>query len=183
MLEQVANMMVMRPYPGYEGEFFSMPCRNIVPKPAQKPHPPLWVAGKPELAARLGMGCLGFNVVGGHQAKVMVDRYYDTLIEECVPIGHGVNPQIGVLTTMHCNEDADINTIWDRTCGSSDTRLRSTTSTVWSGPGAATHGQSSSRSRSDARHRRRSDDRDRDTRMRSTFISGRCRTPASTRCS
>ena len=108
VLEQVANMMVMTPYPGYEGEFFSMPCRNILPKPAQKPHPPLWVAGKPELAARLGMGCLGFNVVGGHQAKVMVDRYYDTLIEECVPIGHDVNPQMSVLATMHCNEDGDV---------------------------------------------------------------------------
>ena len=28
----------------YEGEFWSMPPRTIVPKPYQKPHPPLWVA-------------------------------------------------------------------------------------------------------------------------------------------
>src|ERR1700722_7954727 len=32
------------PYPGYEGKYFSMPERNIVPKPQQKPHPPVWVA-------------------------------------------------------------------------------------------------------------------------------------------
>ena len=100
-------MMVMTPYPGYDGEFFSMPCRNIVPKPAQKPHPPLWVAGKPDVAARYGMGCLGFNVVGGKQAKVMVDQYYRTLAEECVPIGHAVNPNIAVLATLHCHRDAD----------------------------------------------------------------------------
>ncbi|MFQ5418034.1 MAG: LLM class flavin-dependent oxidoreductase, partial [Myxococcota bacterium] len=43
-LEQIANMMVMDPYPGFEGKHFSMPCRNVVPKPVQKPHPPLWVA-------------------------------------------------------------------------------------------------------------------------------------------
>ena len=107
-VEQICNMMAMTPYPGYDGEFFSMPCRNIVPKPAQRPHPPLWVAGKPDVAARHGMGCLGFNVVGGHQAKVMVDQYYRTLAEECVPIGHTVNPNIAVLATLHCHRDPDV---------------------------------------------------------------------------
>jgi alkanesulfonate monooxygenase SsuD/methylene tetrahydromethanopterin reductase-like flavin-dependent oxidoreductase (luciferase family) len=107
-LEQTCNMMTMSPYPGYEVEFFSIPCRNIVPKPAQKPHPPLWVAGKPDVAAQLGMGCLGFNVVGGKQAKVMVDQYYRSLTEQCVPIGHAVNANIAVLATMHCHEDAEV---------------------------------------------------------------------------
>ena len=54
------------------------------------------------------MGCLGFNVVGGHQAKVMVDLYYRTLAEECVPIGHTVNPNIAVLATLHCDRDPDV---------------------------------------------------------------------------
>jgi alkanesulfonate monooxygenase SsuD/methylene tetrahydromethanopterin reductase-like flavin-dependent oxidoreductase (luciferase family) len=107
-VEQTCNMMTMTPYPGYEGEFFSLPCRNIVPKPAQKPHPPLWVAGKPDLAAELGMGCLGFNVVGGRQAKVMVDQYYQTLADRCVPIGHAVNANIAVLATMHCHPDPEV---------------------------------------------------------------------------
>jgi alkanesulfonate monooxygenase SsuD/methylene tetrahydromethanopterin reductase-like flavin-dependent oxidoreductase (luciferase family) len=107
-LEQICNMMVMTPYPGFEGEHFSMPCRNVVPKPAQKPHPPLWVAGKPDLAAQLGMGCLGFNAVGGRQAKVMVDQYYTTLQQNCVPIGHRVNPNMSVLAQMHCNRDGDV---------------------------------------------------------------------------
>ena len=84
-----------------------MPCRNIVPKPARS-RIPLWVAGKPDVAARYGMGCLGFNVVGGRQAKIMVDQYYDTLTEDCVPIGHAVNANIGVLATLHCHEDADV---------------------------------------------------------------------------
>ena len=33
--EQIANMMVLDPYPGYESETFSMPCRNVIPKPRQ----------------------------------------------------------------------------------------------------------------------------------------------------
>jgi len=32
-LEQVANMMVMEPYPGFTGKYFSMPPRNVLPKP------------------------------------------------------------------------------------------------------------------------------------------------------
>src|SRR5881394_587990 len=43
-VEKCLNMMVMNPYPGFKGEYFEMPCRNIVPKPVQKPHPPVWVA-------------------------------------------------------------------------------------------------------------------------------------------
>src|ERR1700687_1482322 len=38
-LEQCRNMMLMAPYPGFQGEFFSIPSRNVVPKPLQKPHP------------------------------------------------------------------------------------------------------------------------------------------------
>ncbi len=37
-------MMAMNSYSGFDAEFISMPCRNIVPKPLQKPQPPLWVA-------------------------------------------------------------------------------------------------------------------------------------------
>jgi len=33
--EQIANMMVMTPYPGYEGRSFRMPCRNVLPKPVK----------------------------------------------------------------------------------------------------------------------------------------------------
>jgi len=42
--EQAANMLTMRPYPGFRGRWFDMPCRNLVPKPVQKPHPPMWIA-------------------------------------------------------------------------------------------------------------------------------------------
>jgi alkanesulfonate monooxygenase SsuD/methylene tetrahydromethanopterin reductase-like flavin-dependent oxidoreductase (luciferase family) len=94
-IEQVANMMAMDPYPGYEGRFFSMPCRNVVPKPIQKPHPPLWVACSNRetihLAARLGVGALTFAFVDPAEARKWVSEYREILETECVPIGHAVN--------------------------------------------------------------------------------------------
>ena len=53
-------MLVEEPFAGFEGEFIQMPPRNVVPKPLQKPHPPLWVACTRretiQLAARAGSG-------------------------------------------------------------------------------------------------------------------------------
>ena len=74
-VEQCANMMAMDPYPGFKGEFFAMPCRNVVPKPLQKPHPPLWVACSNretiKLAARCGIGALTFAFVDPARGAAM----------------------------------------------------------------------------------------------------------------
>jgi alkanesulfonate monooxygenase SsuD/methylene tetrahydromethanopterin reductase-like flavin-dependent oxidoreductase (luciferase family) len=108
--EQAANMLAMRPYPGYRGTYFDMPCRNLVPKSAQKPHPPLWVAcSKRETihrAARAGMGALTFAFIEPEMAAKWVQEYYDIIrSEECVPIGHGVNPNVAIVSGMSCHED------------------------------------------------------------------------------
>jgi alkanesulfonate monooxygenase SsuD/methylene tetrahydromethanopterin reductase-like flavin-dependent oxidoreductase (luciferase family) len=108
-VEQVANMLAMDPYPGYEGRYWSMPARNVVPKPVQKPHPPLWVACSNRetihLAAQLGIGALTFTFVDYDEAKHWVDDYYDTFKNECVPIGHTVNPNIALVTGFSVHED------------------------------------------------------------------------------
>jgi hypothetical protein len=41
-VREAANMLATSPYRGYAGTYFSTPCRNVVPKPVQKPHPPIW---------------------------------------------------------------------------------------------------------------------------------------------
>ncbi len=109
--EQVCNMLTMNPYPGFEGKYFSMPCRNVVPKPVQKPHPPLWLACSNRdtihLAARLGMGALTFAFVDPTEARKWVADYYTTLENECVPIGHAVNANIAMVTGFSCHEDAE----------------------------------------------------------------------------
>jgi alkanesulfonate monooxygenase SsuD/methylene tetrahydromethanopterin reductase-like flavin-dependent oxidoreductase (luciferase family) len=104
-------MMAMDPYPGFQGQYFDMPCRNVVPKPVQKPHPPLWVACSNretiKLAARLGIGALTFAFVDTSEAKKWVDDYYRILKEECVPIGHSINPNICMVTGFSLHPDAD----------------------------------------------------------------------------
>ena len=110
-VEQTCNMMAMEPYPGYEGKYFSMPCRNVVPKPTQRPHPPLWVACSNretiKLAAKLGIGALTFAFVDPDEAKLWVDDYYRILKEECIPIGHSINPNIAMVTSFGCHQDHD----------------------------------------------------------------------------
>ena len=109
--EQVANMLALDPYPGFQGKYFSMPVRNVVPKPVQKPHPPLWVACSNRetihLAAQLGMGALTFAFIDPAEAKHWVDDYYETFKRECVPIGHAVNPNIAMVTGFSCHPDAE----------------------------------------------------------------------------
>ena len=109
--EQVANMMVLDPYPGFQGKHFSMPCRNVLPKPVQKPHPPMWVAcSNREMihtAARHGLGALTFAFVDPSEAKHWVDDYYTTLKNECVPIGHAINPNIAMVTGFSCHESEE----------------------------------------------------------------------------
>jgi alkanesulfonate monooxygenase SsuD/methylene tetrahydromethanopterin reductase-like flavin-dependent oxidoreductase (luciferase family) len=109
-IEQTLNMMVMNPYPGFEGKYFSMPCRNVVPKPVQKPHPPVWVACSNretiKLAARLGIGALTFAFVDPAEAKHWVDDYYRIFKAECVPIGHAVNPNICMVSGFSVHQDS-----------------------------------------------------------------------------
>jgi len=108
-VEQIANMLVMEPYPGYTGTYFTMPCRNVVPKPVQKPHPPLWVACSNRdtirLAARLGLGVLTFAFIDPAEAKQWIDDYYTILRSECTPVGHAINPNIAMVTSFSCHED------------------------------------------------------------------------------
>jgi alkanesulfonate monooxygenase SsuD/methylene tetrahydromethanopterin reductase-like flavin-dependent oxidoreductase (luciferase family) len=107
--EQICNMLAMDPYPGFSGKYFSMPCRNVVPKPVQKPHPPLWLACSNRdtihLAAQLGVGALTFAFVDPAEARHWVTDYYETFKRECVPIGHTVNPNIAMVTGFSVHED------------------------------------------------------------------------------
>jgi alkanesulfonate monooxygenase SsuD/methylene tetrahydromethanopterin reductase-like flavin-dependent oxidoreductase (luciferase family) len=108
--EQIANMMVMEPYPGFEGKGFSMPCRNVLPKPVQKPHPPMWMActnrDTIKVAASLGVGALAFSFVDPEEAHRWAEIYYGIVkSEQCVPIGHSVNPNIAMVSSFSIHHD------------------------------------------------------------------------------
>jgi alkanesulfonate monooxygenase SsuD/methylene tetrahydromethanopterin reductase-like flavin-dependent oxidoreductase (luciferase family) len=108
--EQIANMMVMEPYPGFEGQSFSMPCRNVLPKPLQKPHPPIWMAcanrDTIKVAASRGVGALAFSFVDPEEARAWSQIYYDIIkSDECVPLGHSVNANIALVSSFSVHED------------------------------------------------------------------------------
>jgi alkanesulfonate monooxygenase SsuD/methylene tetrahydromethanopterin reductase-like flavin-dependent oxidoreductase (luciferase family) len=110
--EQIANMMAMAPYPGFEGDSFSMPCRNVLPKPFQKPHPPLWMActnrDTIRVAASKGLGALAFSFVNPEEARHWSQIYYDTIKSDaCVPIGHSVNANIAMVSAFSIHADRD----------------------------------------------------------------------------
>lgn len=108
--EQIANMMVMEPYPGFQGQSFSMPARNVLPKPLQKPHPPMWMActnrDTIKVAASLGLGALAFSFLDPDEAKKWADIYYGIIkSEECVPLGHRVNANIAMVSAFSIHPD------------------------------------------------------------------------------
>ena len=106
VLGQVARMMVEEPYRGYDGVHFSFAARNVLPKPQQKPHPPLWLACSHResilKAARLGIGALSFGFTNFDTTKQWVEAYHDTLRREAVPIGYSINPNLSVLSRLIC---------------------------------------------------------------------------------
>jgi alkanesulfonate monooxygenase SsuD/methylene tetrahydromethanopterin reductase-like flavin-dependent oxidoreductase (luciferase family)/putative sterol carrier protein len=110
LLPVVARMMVEEPFAGADGHFLTMPPRNVVPKPVQKPHPPLWVACSRRetirLAAQKGVGALSFSFVEPEEAKAWVDEYHAIIeSERCMPGGFAVNPQVACVLPMMCAPD------------------------------------------------------------------------------
>jgi alkanesulfonate monooxygenase SsuD/methylene tetrahydromethanopterin reductase-like flavin-dependent oxidoreductase (luciferase family) len=110
-LRVAVRCMTETPFTGHSGEFVTMPPRNVVPKPRQKPHPPLWVAASRRetihLAAQKAIGALAFAFVDPEEARYWVDDYYATLAAEAVPIGDAVNANIACVTTFMCHDDED----------------------------------------------------------------------------
>ncbi len=87
-----------------------MPCRNVVPKPVQKPHPPMWMActnrDTIRVAASKGLGALAFSFIDPDEAKAWADIYYDIIRSEaCVPLGHAVNANIAMVSNFSIHAD------------------------------------------------------------------------------
>ncbi len=109
-LDAVTRLMVEQPFAGYEGRFVQMPTRNVVPKPLQRPHPPLWVACSRRetihLAATKGIGALSFSFVESAEARHWVDDYYATIAStECVPGGFSVNANVACVLPLMVHHD------------------------------------------------------------------------------
>ncbi|HET6795297.1 MAG TPA: LLM class flavin-dependent oxidoreductase [Acidimicrobiales bacterium] len=105
-LRVALRCMTERPFTGHSGRYVTMPPRNVVPKPVQRPHPPVWVACSRRdtihLAAQKGIGALTFAFINPEEATHWVNDYYSTLEAEGTPIGDTVNPNVAAVTTFMC---------------------------------------------------------------------------------
>ncbi|MGO9062813.1 MAG: LLM class flavin-dependent oxidoreductase [Candidatus Binataceae bacterium] len=108
-LVAICRMMVEEPFRGHEGKYLQMPPRNIIPKPIQKPHPPVWVACSRQetivMAARLGLGAVTFGFLSPVDAQKWTHDYYTTLASDSHPITYRVNPNVGFLSMFVCGRD------------------------------------------------------------------------------
>jgi alkanesulfonate monooxygenase SsuD/methylene tetrahydromethanopterin reductase-like flavin-dependent oxidoreductase (luciferase family) len=91
----------------YHGEYFDFPLRNVVPKPRQQPHPPLWVACSQletiEMAGRRGLGALGFQFVSADAAVAWVNAYYNSYVKRLDKLcEYEANPNIAIVSMFMC---------------------------------------------------------------------------------
>jgi alkanesulfonate monooxygenase SsuD/methylene tetrahydromethanopterin reductase-like flavin-dependent oxidoreductase (luciferase family) len=96
----------------FDGEYWQMPPRRVLPKPLQKPHPPIWGAtssppGHKEIG-KAGIGLCSFTV--GVPPEELAERFalYREGLAECVkPAGKFINDQAATFTMVHCADRAE----------------------------------------------------------------------------
>ncbi len=99
--------MFTKPDWEYHSEYHDFPARNVLPKPFQKPHPPLWVAcsnittiGE---AGRWGMGALGFSFVSPEAMQSWVHKYYNNLVHDRELLtDYPINPNLAISMGFMC---------------------------------------------------------------------------------
>ncbi|MBI3301667.1 MAG: LLM class flavin-dependent oxidoreductase [Deltaproteobacteria bacterium] len=110
--------MWMKDVFSWEGKYFSAPPRNVLPKPYQRPHPPIWVAvSSPETAiqaAERGIGCLGVSIGSPQEQEERVKKYHHVLQTACNPVGAFVNEQVNTLNWLYCDENPQEAARWGK---------------------------------------------------------------------
>lgn len=93
----------------FAGKHWSMPLRNVHPKPLQKPHPPIWGAtasldGHYEIGQR-GLGLLSFTVGNPPEdLEPRIANYRKGLADCTEPVGAFVNSRAATFTMVHCSD-------------------------------------------------------------------------------
>jgi len=87
----------------------SIPAREVWPKPIQKPHPPLWMAGTARdtfrVAGHKGLGVLCFQLSAEGVGECV--KVYREALRGAQPVGEFVNAQFASLAIAHCGTHAD----------------------------------------------------------------------------
>ena len=110
VIGEFPKMWMQDTYEGYEGKFWSLPPRKILPKPYVKPHPPMWYAAgntsSYEMTARKGLGVLGFSVQSLEECEAVM-KVYKGAIANAEPVGAFVNDNIMITSAAYVRETRD----------------------------------------------------------------------------
>jgi len=92
----------------WEGKFWTVPPREVLPKPFQRPHPPMWVAAMQpstyQLAAEKGIGVMALGVSAPSFLAPHVQAYHET-VRKATPVGAFINDQWLSATMAYCGEN------------------------------------------------------------------------------
>jgi alkanesulfonate monooxygenase SsuD/methylene tetrahydromethanopterin reductase-like flavin-dependent oxidoreductase (luciferase family) len=90
----------------HQGRYVRIPERPILPKPLQRPHPPIWMActsrASWELAGRNGIGVLGLTLFVSVEALEEEIASYRAALRDARPVGAFVNDRCAAYTIVHC---------------------------------------------------------------------------------
>ena len=92
----------------WQGQFWNVPPREVLPKPYQKPHPPIWVAAlQPatyQIAAEKGIGVMALGVSAPSVLEPHIKDYRET-IKKSKPVGSFANDQWLSSCFGYCGEE------------------------------------------------------------------------------
>jgi alkanesulfonate monooxygenase SsuD/methylene tetrahydromethanopterin reductase-like flavin-dependent oxidoreductase (luciferase family) len=104
-LDMIPRMWMQETF-SHAGTYFQVPERIIIPKPLQKPHPPIWMAATSseshEIAGRKGLGLLSLTTLLTPEDVLARIQRYRTALPEAKPVGAVSNPRVAVLQVVHC---------------------------------------------------------------------------------
>ena len=93
----------------WDSATFRMPPRNVLPKPVQRPHPPLWMSGtQPSssvTAAERGIGYMHFSITSTEGLADQIAEYKRIVADPPDPVGLATNDQFAAFTMMFCGKD------------------------------------------------------------------------------
>ena len=109
--EAVMQMFAEPRFSGFKGKHFDLPARQVLPRPAQKPHPPLWAAASNlssyEWVGRQGLGVIGVTRNSVSETRDAI-RTYRAAIRSADPkdfVGAYANEQVAGFALAYCHED------------------------------------------------------------------------------
>jgi alkanesulfonate monooxygenase SsuD/methylene tetrahydromethanopterin reductase-like flavin-dependent oxidoreductase (luciferase family) len=109
VIAEFPKMWLQDEYEGYDGKFWSLPPRKVLPKPWGKAHPAMWYAAgntsSYEMAARKGLGVLGFSVGSIPDLEPVLDAYKKAIVN-AEPVGAFVNDNVMVCSAAFVKEDS-----------------------------------------------------------------------------